>query len=1714
MADQLVRKRAVLKASLTRFANFIASTDETRATELEIRLENHLKVLSEYEIIQDQIEELKVDEPNNERERVEFEHAYYKNVSKAKEILQKTVQLSANTSTSTFNNNFASNLDTNNVRLPTINLPEFNGNYEDWYKFKDSFNALVHENNKLSEVQKFIYLVSSLKDAAAEVVQSLEVSSENYPVALELLNERFENKKIIVNSHVRGIFELENVIKDAPKSLRQFLDGFLKHFRALKALKLPVEHWDVPMVYLLTKKLDNNTRRLWEQSVSQDIPNLNEFTDFIKNRCQILETIAQSNKTLDKDYSKPYKQRAITNVTATKISCVQCKASHSIFQCEIFLKRAIIDRIRLAKDLKLCTNCLNLNHTVQQCKSKRNCFKCSKRHHTLLHLENENSEAPRTAVTSHAVNRGTYVILSTATVYIKNGNELVEARALIDNGSDTNYVTKAFTRKLNVTETTIDPITIASVNGVTSQVSKQTNLTIQAKYTSYQVNLQFLILNRITEKIPTIKLNEQDLKIPKGVKLADRNWHTPGDIDLLIGAEIFYELLLNGKITLGRNSPVLRETRFGWLITGRLHLDRETMNTCHLSVSNPVDLHNQLQRFWSLDECPSERVLSLEEEQCEQKFVESTTRDENGRYTVRLPFNEKMEQLGNNLAETLNRFQGLEKRLGRNAILKEEYKRFMGEYERLGHMSRITDLNSDNLEELKGENSYYIPHHPVFKTSSSTTKLRVVFDASSKTPGKLSLNETLLVGPTIQSELFSILLRFRKHKIALIADIEKMFRQVRICENHCDFQRILWRNEPTDKIGVYKLCTVTYGTAPATFLTTRCLTDLANSNLNKHSLAARAIIKDMYVDDLITGCDTLEDGLELQEEISKILTSGGFNLRKWGSNCMEILKKCTSTNANDKHLIKDETDNKTLGVIWSSSDDTLRFIINASIKPTERVTKRTILAGVSKIFDPLGLVTPITTQTKVFVQQLWIMRLDWDDDLPQFIVDAWNRLKGQLLSVSEISIPRRVLVNKPVDVQLCAFCDSSEKAYAAAVYVRCVTDDGSIKISLLCSKTRVAPLKKISIPRLELCGALLLVKLVNRIKNDLDYNISKLFYFTDSTIVLNWLNGNPTRWKVFVANRVAKIQALSKITDWYHVAGRENPADIPTRINDISKLNESIWWSGPKFLYDSPETWKVDYDVDTTETKEERRQAVTLTCERTDDLLTKFSSLNKLKRVMAYVMRFKQNASQPCNVRKFGPLDSDEINKAFIKIILLAQREFSSDINELNTKGGLSTSSKLRSLSPFLDSNNILRVGGRLKNADIPYDFKHPILLPKDCPLTRLIVWQEHNRHFHAGASTTLAAIRQSFWPISGRNTVRRVLQSCIVCYKYSPKHVQLKMANLPETRTAITLPFQCTSLDFAGPFEVKETKYRGRRMLKMYVCVFVCFSTKAVHLELLSDLTCKTFLNSLKRFVARRGLPQQLYSDNARTFVAADKELKLAYRAITTFFRDDLINGFLTMHSITWKFMPPRAPHFGGLHEAAVKSFKRHFKRVTSGATLTIEEFTTLLCQIEGILNSRPLYPLSTDPNDFQPLTPGHFLIGRPINAIPEVDISDELPNRLRSYEKLKRLQQLFWKQFQRDYLTTLQQRGKWAKDTAQLDVGDIVLVRQVNSPSQHWPLGRILKFHPGSDKRRRVVTVLVQGKTYVRAATDVCPLPKQSVEMEHSKAGEYVGEREAPSV
>ncbi|GFX55685.1 integrase catalytic domain-containing protein [Trichonephila clavipes] len=455
-------------------------------------------------------------------------------------------------------------------------------------------------------------------------------------------------------------------------------------------------------------------------------------------------------------------------------------------------------------------------------------------------------------------------------------------------------------------------------------------------------------------------------------------------------------------------------------------------------------------------------------------------------------------------------------------------------------------------------------------------------------------------------------------------------------------------------------------------------------------------------------------------------------------------------------------------------------------------------------------------------------------------------------------------------------------------------------------------------------------------------------------------------------------------------------------------------------------------------------------------------------------------------------LKSKELSESLKCIIKNIQRtSFYNEIQYLEKGIPLPNSCKLLNLNPFLDDSGLLRVGGRLRNSPIPRNKKHSMIIPTNHNFTYIIINHYHILYFHTGAEATLANIRNSFWIPSARNVVRKILRTCITCRKVSAKGSQQLMADLPAARVTACRVFSQVGIDYCGPFQLKTFSGKCRQTRKVYVCVFICFTVKAIHSEIVSDLTTEAFLAALKWFVARRGRPIEIHSDNGRNFVGANNELRKILKALFKGKMEEIMD-FLSKEQIKWNFNPPSALHFGGLWEAGVKSLKYHLKRVIGNSILSHEEFLTLVVQIEVVLNSRPICPLSNDPNDVETLTPAHFLVGSSLVAVPDPDYTEIPMNRLSRWQLVQRMNQHFWRKWSSEYLNRLQQRPKWCKGNVGFKEGDLVLVKpSENSDSLKWHLARILKLHTGKDNIVRVVTLKDKQGIYKSPITKIANLP-----------------------
>ncbi|XP_069355024.1 uncharacterized protein [Maniola hyperantus] len=1050
-------------------------------------------------------------------------------------------------------------------------------------------------------------------------------------------------------------------------------------------------------------------------------------------------------------------------------------------------------------------------------------------------------------------------------------NELHTARLLLDNGSTANFVTKQLSDRLGIVKKPVSS-TVNGINNQTSLISESCKLVIESYYGGYTEAISCYIIAEITKYLPSSYIDTMHIPIPKNIQLADPSFNEPSEIDILVGAEVFWSVLGTNIIDLGKHQPKLRDSKLGWLLSGCLSHNKtsqsETSNNfCHFIGQND---ESSLTRFWQLDSVLPQHSMSLEEKACEKIFEDTTRRDKDGRFIVTIPLKESPEVLGDSYNLAKVRFLSLERRLDRDANLKHLYTQFIQEYIDLGHMT----LNQSIHQHTSNLPNVYFPHHGVLR-DSTTTRLRVVFDASAATLNQKSFNSIQMVGPTVQDDIFSILIRFRQHKIVVSADVEKMYRTIYIEPSQRSLQQIVFRFHRHEALQTYTLNTVTYGTASAPYLATKCLVSLADET--EDLATQRAIQHDFYVDDFLSGGDYTESVITLCKGVRDTLASAKMNLRKWQSNSLEVLHAITDIKDNsEKSLdlkLSDSSPSKTLGLHWNSVSDNLNFIIDIDTK--KKLTKRNIISIISQIFDPLGLVGPCVLLAKLVIQALWICKCDWDTEAPADIKKDFLDIANTFHILNSITIPRWVSCSNPSLIEIHVFSDASERAYGGCIYVRTVDDNGSVNVRLLTSKNKVAPIKpKTTIPRLELSAALLATRLWKKTVSALTINVHQHYFWSDSTIVLSWLSSSSSQTIQFVRNRVGEIQESTSGHKWNYVPSKSNPADLVSRgVKADSISTAALWWSGPEFLHEVDIKFpEIHKNSDTVLCAVTPQNTEDVSENRVLQLIHKHSNFNKIIRILAYVNKFIHNCKHK---PKTNHLTLNELETSRKLILNHAQKEmFPEEYLLLKNDQSLSSHSKLKSLSPFFDSDNLIRVGGRLKNSYYTYDVKHPILLCSKHHLTKILFVLQHKILMHAGPQLLLCTVRQNYWPINGRNLARKTVHSCVRCFRFKASSVQPIMGDLPKERTQLEHPFINTGVDYAGPVLILDRKGRGGRLTKSYICVFVCFAVKAVHLELVTDLTKEAFLAALNRFTSRRGKPATIFSDNGTTFIGACNEL------------------------------------------------------------------------------------------------------------------------------------------------------------------------------------------------------------------------------------------------
>ena len=1204
-------------------------------------------------------------------------------------------------------------------------------------------------------------------------------------------------------------------------------------------------------------------------------------------------------------------------------------------------------------------NCLKPGHFVKQCKSLHHCKVCQKPHHTLLHIDNPSNQSafsPESTAAPISIPQTSHVsataaannsLLMTCRVLVKAPDaSTVIARALLDSASSASFVSERLVKSLclpRLRQTT----TICGVAGLTrNSLQSLTNLTLLSTQANCEFNVMAIVVPRVTCDLPVHPTPFSPTWTHlNNIPLADPHFGTPGRIDILLGVDVFTSALLHGRRIGPSGTPAAFETVFGWVLAGSTNQPTPgSVVTSHHTLATTED--DLLRQFWEIEENVNpETNLSPEEKSVVQHFNQNHYRSTDGRCVVPLPKKPHAPLLGESRSHAVRRFLSLERALRSKGEF-EDFDAVIREYFELQHAEPVPTPDLDKPQ----HRVFYLPMHAVKKESSTTTKIRAVFDASAKSSTSVSLNDLLLVGPTVHAPLIDVLLQFRSHRVALTADVSKMYRAIELIESDRDLHRFVWRSSENEPLKDYRMTRVTFGVSASSCAANMSVKQNALDHTLEFPKAARVVECAFYVDDCLTGADSADEAIDLHHQLLNLFAKGGFVLRKWSSSdstvLHHILPELHDTQLSH-HLPSPDDYTKTLGIEWNVSLDHFRLVV-APLQDTANITKRALISDIAKTFDALGWFSPTIIKAKILLQRLWESRIGWDDLLPQTMYQSWLQWRSELPLLSEIHIPRYYYSkDSTVDsIQLHGFSDASEDAYAGVVYLRVQDTGGNVHVSLVISKTKVAPIKRLTIPRLELCGAQLLARLLHHAMKVLSISTQCVYAWTDSTIVLNWLVGNPRRFKTFVGNRVSNIVQLIPPERWSHVDTSDNPADCASRGLFPSELAQhELWWNSPSWLKLHSTHWPTWSPTTTVpESSGEEKDICLHTVIMAPIIpLEKYSSFINLKRITAWILRFV-NHSRHKKQHASLFLSTTELSEAETYWLLLTQQlVFRDEIDALTCGDSLPCSSRLFHLHPFVDSSGLLRVGGRGQNAEMSYSVIHPIILPGKHPITSLIISSEHQRLLHAGPTLLTASLNRRFHITSCRKVVRSITRSCVTCRRTTARPKPQVLGQLPVERLTPGSVFDHVGVDYAGPFTIKYGSSRKPTLVKSYVCIFVSLSVKAVHLELVSDLTTDAFVAALRRFIARRGKPSLIWSDHGTNFVGAARELK----EFINFFQNQKTQGsiseFCAIQNITWQFIPERTPHFGRLWEVAVKRMKTHLTRVVGETKLTFEEFATI---------------------------------------------------------------------------------------------------------------------------------------------------------------------------
>ena len=1666
-----------------------------------------------------------------------------------------SVSAQVKTDSSQMTNDFA-NMDLITVmNMPTGKLDVFTGDPLDYQSFISLFDELIGKPVQNSQI-KLTRLLQYTEGAAKAAIKrcALVGGEEGYKQARKLLAERFGDKHRITHSIIANLKGGPSVV--GAKDFRQLADDVSTALVGLTKLDMLNELDTQQNIKDILLRCPTGIRDKFKSKAVKHrrlhgyYPKLSFFETFITDAAEELgdpeygtESDLPGNSKVShamaagQSLSVPPVQPRGPPVPFTPLSppvpsfrsqpepkCVVCSQSHKLFYCSSFKSMRVSERLDLVRRYHLCFNCLNPGHGARDCTKTSTCTvpACGLKHTKFLHLDrvegsipgytsqiqnrrenatpgtvNQITNTPENSTqggVSEIIDRSISVVDSRTTsnveahvvrqnlVYLPLVSVVVgghQFAALLDSGSNGSFVSEHFASILGLDG--VPHVYSRSTVGGTSLVhSRMVSFQLSSSDGSESTLMEnMIVVGQIPVRYPATKIDIAKFPHLAGVSSLCID---PGQkADILIGMDNAH-LMMPLEVLAGteKSHPYAVRSVLGWSLNGPC-----AGNSVHQISSFCTSLEEQVQNLWSLETHHEDVLASSLEDQRVLDLWERETELVEGRYCVPVPWKDGRPSFPYNRYMACKRLEGTMKKLIGNGLM-EKYATGIQEMLDKGYAEAVP-----KAELVRNDGAlWYLPHQAVL-SESKPGKVRIVFDCAAKQKG-ISLNSQALQGPDMVNKLLHVLLRFRCHPIAVTADIEAMYLQVRVPAKDRDCLRFLWYVDGV--LEEFRMTSHLFGgiwcASSTTYALRRTVEDFVAS-----SLVSDTVLRSFYVDDLLSSVTTTLQAAEVVFGTKEVIERGGFPLKKIIISMQSMLEDVDPADrATEVKQIEPEMQSKALGVRWQINQDSLFYVFKSG--DGVDVTKRVMLSTIAAMYDPVGLMSPCVLMGRVIFQEATRSKLHWDMPVGPVLRDRWLAWVDSMSVAPEVYFPRCVIPEGFEEgvVELHHFCDASSVGYGACSYVRVINRHGQVSVSLLLSKARVAPVKSTTIPRLELSAAVVGAQLDQIVRRELGVHFLESSFWSDSQICLHYIRNEAKRYKTFVANRVASIRDQTTPDQWRYIPTKLNPADVLSRGCSVKDLPQ-MWFRGPDFLRDYKSDWpKFHFDEDVIPSADvEEKSCVSLQVDVASEefdghpmgkLLSYYSCFYRLKKALCWWLRLRAylHGQRSTRSQMAEPLSLGEIHTAE-KLFVVYVQEFSytAELKALKKGNHVAKSSTLYKLRPVLHEDLVV-VGGRLAHAGMSQLSRHPMVLPRNHRLSYLIALDYHESA-HLGTEWTLSQMRSRFWIIRGRALIKKVKKDCVVCQRLYKEPMQQLMAGLPPERCEPGKPaFTFVGVDLFGPFMVKY----GRGEVKRYGCVYSCFSTRAIHLEVLNSLETDSFLNGFFRFIARRGCPKVIWSDNGTNLVGACSELR---KALSGLDRAKVVQS-VRRREVDWRFNPPLASHQGGVWERMIRTIRRILLAlVTSCPLMSDEVISTLFCEVECIVNSRPITKVTDDAAEGEPLTPNHFLMlsagsSEPWGVFGDADLYK------RRWRQVQHLSNHFWKRWLREYLPELQRRVKWNVQTPSLKVGDLVLIKDEQVYRGAWPLALVVDVNMGRDGLVRSARVKSQTGHYVRPITKLVHL------------------------